>query len=204
MTTFLELKTEVREALGGNTNATATDAIERGINAGLVAAAYLFEPPEVKASGSLSATAAAGSVSTSTLTRPMLIESVYSATNSVKVYRLGFEMIDMPWVPTTGIIQFYCLRGALLHYRPQADETLTVYYMTRPARLQNDSDNYPFATLEDFVVSFGAEYAWAFLEEGDSSALWSKVADRVSVPEAKLFKVREAAQGGIIQEVSSG
>ena len=110
MTTFLELKTEVREALGGNTDSVATSGIERGINAGLVAAAYLFEPPEIKTSGSLSASSGSGSVSTSTLTRPMTISSVYSATQSLKLYRLDFEQMDARWVPTSGNILFYCLR----------------------------------------------------------------------------------------------
>ncbi|MCW7076427.1 MAG: hypothetical protein OCU18_03935 [Candidatus Syntrophoarchaeum sp.] len=198
MTTRLDLKNEVRRALGGNDSDAATAGIERGLNAGLVAAAYLFEPPEVRETGTLNTASDSGRTVTSSLTRPMAITSVYSTTTDKKIFRLEFEQMDMPWVPSSGDIQYYCLRGSYLYYRPQAAETLTVYYLKRPPRLENDTDAYPFETLEDFVVAFGTAYAWAFLEENENVSMWNVLADRMSIPEARLLQVKQIMDGNII------
>ena len=190
MTSFLELKDEVRGALGGVDTQVASDAIKRGLNAGLQAATFLYKPPESEAIGTLTATSADNKVSTVDLDRLMWIESIYSETSSHKVYRLPINLLDMPWVPTIGIIQFFCERGGYLHYRPAADETLTVYYLSYPERLVDDSNTYPYGMHEDFVVAFGTAYAWAVLEEGDSSDLWGKIADRVNIPESTFYMLK--------------
>jgi len=191
MTTFKELKAEVQGALGGIDTTTANLAVARGVNAGVQAAAFLFNPHQLQVSGTLTASAGSGSVSMSSLTGLLLINSVYSQSTGERVHRLRFTDLDMPWVPTSGRILFYSDRGGELYYRPKADETLLVYYLKRPDRLVDDTDEYPFDGHEEFVISFASAYAWGYVEEDESSQMWQRISDQVGLPDGLVKQLQD-------------
>lgn len=205
MTTFLEIQTELIANLGGRDDTDAIAAIKRGINAGIFAAAFTFEPPELRTTGNLIATNGGGSVLITSLTRPLRIESVYNTTGSAPVYSLPYKMLEILWLPTSGNVQFYSMFGNSMYYKPDptGNETLLTSYLQYPARLDDDSDLYPFNTAEDYVLVLATAYAFAFLEEGETSAMWAKLGETYGLPEAMVTKIRRVMRGEVIEIVGN-
>lgn len=193
MSTLLDLKNEVVFACGGRDDTDFLEAIERGINAGLLTASLLFEPPELRVSGSLTAPSTDTKVSLTGLTRPWRIEEVFNESSAEALFKLPFWALNTTWLPSSGSVQFWALYGQVLHYRPQPDsnETLTVYYLQYPDQLGADSDEFPFsASLEGFTLAFAKEWAFGVLEEKESSDLWAGIVTALGVPEATSAEVR--------------
>ena len=204
MTTFLEMKSELRKAMGGRDDAVATAAQERGINAGVAVAAAMHEPPELRTTGTLDVPTS-GSVSLSSLTRPWRIEGIKNSSGG-RMFPLAFHLLDHLWIESSPTMQVYSLYGNTLHCRPKPSsvDTVTVYYLQYPARMDSDSDTYPFQEYEDFVMGFALHYAWMYLEEGDSSDGWLRVAKNLSIPEGAISTARKLLHGEVNLEYPSG
>lgn len=194
MTTLLELENEVLEALGRPSDPTAKEYAKRGINAGVMLAGLLYEPPELRTNGNIVATNAQDYVSISTLTRLHRVEKVYNTTGSNVVWPLPLSRLSVFPMPTSGNVKYYALHGNIMYYRPTptGNETLNVYYLQHAARLTNDVDAYPFSMHEDFVLSIGVEMSFGFLEEDGMMGAWDKITERLGLPAQTAAKVRQA------------
>ncbi len=204
MTDFSTLYQEIQSSIGRESasDSLAVTVSKRGVNVGLFAAAFLFEPPELRTTGDLTASNTQDYVALSGLTRCYRVESVYNSTGSCHVYFLPYTQRQLLWLPTSGYVRFWSLYGNTLYYKPipSSSETLSVSYFQYPTKLDADDDTFPFPTLEGYVLGIGTEYAWACLEEGESSQMWSKLADKYSIPETAVSLIRRQ----IGKEVSLG
>lgn len=199
MTTLGEMRTELHRAVGDNS--TGTDAILlRAINAGIVAASILFEPPELRTSANITAASTSKTANVANgLTRHLKIDEVWNANANGKVWPLALNEMHAleSLMPANGNVLFYALHGQLLHYRPQptANQTLTVYYLQRANRVVNANDTIPLEDFEEFIMSFAMEFFWAFKEEGESQQGWQQISDRLGIPYGQLAQVRRALRG---------
>jgi hypothetical protein len=198
MSTLLDLRNELQSAMGGRDDDTAVYAQNRGINAGILTYAFLHEPPELRVSGSLTVSTG-GYTNMDSLTRLLRIESIYNA-NGNKMHRLPFHLLDHVWVPSNPRMVIYAIYGHGLYCRPAPNtpEQVTVYYLRYPERLTANTDECPFEAHEDFILAFAMHYAWMYLEEGETSDNWAKVASAMNVPEAVISKTRKALRGQIV------
>jgi len=192
MTTLGDLLTDLQHATGRSDDA-AVQLMERGVNAGIIAASLLYRPAELRESGSLTAASNLKYVSLSSLSRFLTIEEIYNETGSCKVWPLEFSELEVLELPTTGYVKYFAVYGDVLHYRPQpsTNETLTAYYLALPARLTTSTDTLPLDSYQDFIFSFAQAFVWAGFEEGESSAVWQKVADATTVPWQTITQIRD-------------
>ena len=201
MTTVASLITDLQISTA-RTDAAAQAMMLRGINAGVVAAAMLFRPPEQRTSGDLVATTTFNYTSMAGLTNLLFTEEVYNTTSSLKVWPLEFgELEVLPLQTTAGPIMYYAIHGSVMHYRPKpaVETTLKVYYLKSPTRLAS-GDSLPFSQNDDFIYSFAQTFTWAAFEEPDSSAVWQKVVDATGVPATYITQIRDA----LTRQVPSG
>lgn len=201
MTTLLALNQEVQELIARD-DTTAKTMITRGINAGIVAATILYEPPEQRTTSNLTASNGVASVALSGLTRWLRIEEVYNSTGSNRVWPLSYHQLNSFYLPTSGNVIFYALYGGTMYYKPtpSQDETLNVYFLQYPARVSNDGDTLPLSYYEDFILSFSTAFAFASLEEGESEQIWERIAAQLNLPFSALTKVRSVMR----EELPSG
>lgn len=198
MTAFGTLYQEVQDSIA-RSNANDTFAVQiakRGVNAGMMAAGLIFEPPEMRTSANLVALTTQEYVSTANLTRLQRIEEVYNETANARVYPLPFNMRNTFWIPPANNVQFYSMHGWLMYYKPTptANNTLNIYFLQYPAVLSDANTAFPFPTLEAYVISFATEYAWACLEESDSQQIWTRVNEKLTLPEGMAAKIRLLSQ----------
>lgn len=189
MATFQEMKAAVQNALADDSTKAETWA-GLGINAGIQVAGLIFEPPEMHAQEPVVAVSSSNYIGHG-MTRHLRTEMVYNITGSCPVYPLPFRALNVWWLPTSGNVQFYCLHGQYLHYRPQptSNETLRFNIVRYPAELQ-DGQNFPFGTSYDFVIAFATRYAWACKEEVESANMWEKIATDLGAPEQRVAAAR--------------
>lgn len=194
MTQYSTLYQEVQKSIGRDSagDAFAVTVCKRGINIGLFAAALMFEPPELRSRGDLTALSTQDYVLLSGLTRCYRVESVYNSTGENHVYPIPYNRRNMYWLPTSGDVQFWCLYGNTLYYNPtpSASQTLQVSFLGYPVALDADADVFPFPTLEGYVLALGTEYAWGCLEEPESTGVWNKLAEKYGIPETIVSTIR--------------
>lgn len=175
------------------TDDEAQSLMIRGVNAGVIAAALIYRPGELKTNGSITAVSTANYASLSTLSRWMSIDEIQNVTGSCRVWPLEFAELNTLEVPTTGNVLFYAIYGNDIHYRPQPalNETLTVYYFALPARLTALGDTLPLDDYQDFILSFAQSFVWASLEEPESSAVWQKLTEMTGIPWKEMTQIRD-------------
>jgi len=197
MSTLLDLRNEMQSAMGGRNDSTAVYAQNRGINAGILTYAFLHEPPELRTADTLTVPTS-GNVNFDSLTRWLRIESVYNSSGN-KMHRLPFHLLDHVWIPDSPKMVIYSIYSHTLYARPipNTPEQIKVYYLKYPKRLTSDYDPCPFEEHEDFIIAFALHYAWMYLEEGETSDSWAKVASAMNVPEEAISKIRKALRGQI-------
>lgn len=183
----------------GRSDTDSLSVYTQGLNAAILACALLYEPPELRTSGSLTATSSQNYVSISTLTRPLRIEHIWNSTGSQRLWPLSLNELNILYLPTSGNVLYYALYGNVLHYRPQpsSNETLTVYFLQYPSRLQNAADVLPMAMYEDFIYAFASSFIWASFEEGESATIWSNIATQLNLPLSLMTSVRKAMRGEV-------
>lgn len=194
MTTRLELTEEVLEAIGRPDDAAAKAYAVRGINAGIITVGLLFEPPELRTDGTLTALTTQNHVDMSTLTRLLRVDVVWNSTGSIHVWPLPFRLLQVLNLPSSGNVEYYSQFGNTMYYKPipTVAETLNVFYVQQPARLTDDTDLYPFEMHEDVVLAIGIEIAFGFLEEDGMVGAWQKITDRLGVPQTAAVQIRKA------------
>ncbi len=193
MTTLLDLTTIIQSNVARPGDVDAKAWAVRGINAGMYAAALMFEPPELRVVEDGTAVAAGTAVDLATLTRFLRVDEVYNATGSNRVWPLSFQQLQSLWLPSTGGVQYYALHGKSLYYKPlpSGNETLNIYHFSYPVRLSGDSDVFPLDSQhEEFVLSLGTAYTWACQEEVEDVGMWVGLADKFAIPEAQVTQIR--------------
>jgi len=165
--------------------------MNRAANTAILAAALLFEPPELRTS----APAVADDLGTainlaSSLLRNLRVEEVYNATGSQKVWPLGFHQLETFHLPTSGNVLYYALYGNNMYYRPYSNDTLTIYYFQYPARLSG-SEALPFDLHQDYIITFANAYVWATKEELEDVDMWQKIGQMTQTPLDVMTRTRQ-------------
>jgi len=181
-TTFNVILLAVTDALG-NDSSKATAWATRGINYAYLLTALLFLPTELQKSTSLTLTAAASTVDLSSLTSLRLIDSLYNATSSRKMFPLSWEKWHILKPTVAGNALFYSRRNVTLYTAPPpaVDNTLTCYYTDYPSLLAS-GDTLGIANHDPFIVSTALKFAWAFQEEKEVSDLFGIVEESLKLP----------------------
>lgn len=185
--------------------------MKRGVNAGLITAALMYEPSELRTRTSVNtATDGTAIALTTDLTRYIRVEEIYNDTRQQRVWPLEFTEFEIFDLPTSGYVTYYTLFGDSLYYKPHPSivEALYIYYLQYPARLENDSDVVPLDMYQDFIMSLANMYTWAAKEEGEVVGIWNGISDKLHIPFATISKVRaiireEAPVGDDIQRAIS-
>jgi hypothetical protein len=192
MATFGTLKNIVCTSLGRSDNDTKAIA-GRGINAGMILGALLYEPKELRVFQTVATPLAAKYLSLSTLTRVLRVDDVYNETGQNKVWGLPFFALEYLTIPSSLThITFYAIYGERMYVKPVVvpSETLRIGYFQHPAVLTDDGAAFPYPSLEEFAVAFAHSYTWAAFEEPDSSGLWSKITNEWKIPQAIQLQAR--------------
>jgi hypothetical protein len=185
---FSVLYTDVARSIGrydsdGTIDTDGLAISKRGVNFGMLLAALLFDPTELKTIGNLTIGASTGSVVTTTLTLLRLINSIYNTTGSRTVHPIPEEKFNL--ILPTGLtyVEYYYRHGTTIYTNsPVASNTLSVKYTKYPAELVNAEDVLEFSQHDSVIVAAATSYAFATLEETDSQAVWDKVLATFATP----------------------
>ncbi len=199
MTSFLELKNEVCSSIGRPGDPDALSWAGRAVNAGVTLVGLIYEPEELRQIGSLSPLNGVERITLNTLTRPLRIEDVYNETEGVKVWPIEYRSRNSLPLPSSGPVLFFALYSSWMYFNPipSSNLTLRISYLQYAARLVNNTDLYPYARYEDFVLTFANALAFAFLEEGESSDVWMKVGQNLGLSEAQITQTQRVLRGEV-------
>lgn len=196
MTSFLTLYTAVTDSLGRD-DTLAVSVAKRGVNYGYLLSALLFEPVELKTYGNVTVTANAAYVSLSTLTRLRYIHRIDNATSLSTVHPMDIEKFSIIVPSGLTYVEYYCREGSILFVNPPVSaNVLTIMYTMYPLELTADADEILFSYHDAAIISNACSYAFASLEEKESSSMWdtalSTYATAYSLNAKKLQEFKEA------------
>lgn len=202
--TFLTLYTDVARNIGrydadGNIDTDGLAVSKRGVNFGILFAALVFDPMELKTSGSVTALSSQDYVSISTLTNIRLIQSVYNSTGSKEVTFIPEEKFKLIVPASLTYVEFYYRFGNTIYYnQPSSSNTLTIKYIKYPTELTNDEDTVDFSNQDSVIISVATRYASSAFEEADAEKLWDSVLQAFSLPfglnAKKMTEMKEAVK----------
>jgi hypothetical protein len=200
VTTLGDLKAEVYEAAGGRNDTVVQTAAERGLNAGLLMATYIFEPPEQVAHADLTVTSAA-ELALTALTRLIRVNQVYNVSRSKVVNTLEYKWLNRVHIdePTNPDVEYYSQMGTSLFFRPvpTASQSITLWYLQYPARLTLDAEALPFELHQDFVLAMGNIFVQAVVEENENVVMWSNLMTAVGTPEVEPTMISKLLRGEV-------
>ena len=200
MTTLGDLKDEIYAATGGREDTVVQVAAERGINAGLLVATHLFEPPQQITTYD-KAINTTGTMTFDELTRAIRINQVYNTTRSKKVHMLEYNLLDVIYQADDADpdIELYAQHGLTLYFRPvpTSSQDIRLWYLQYPERLNDDSDSLPFELHQDLVLALGNIFVQAVLEETENVNMWSSLMTQVGAPEVEPGLIRRLLKGEI-------
>jgi hypothetical protein len=187
--TFSTLYGYITDAIG-QADTLGVNLAKRGVNFGQLLAALLFRPPELHAVGSLAVSGSSASLS-GLSTRLHDIKAVYNSTGACNVWLIPYDKWKVIVPSGETYIKFYTRFGNTLYVnQPSASNTLSISYFNVPTSLSNDATQIDFDNYDSFITAIGTRFAFACIEEGESSELFQKVGDAFSIPLAMGTKIR--------------
>ena len=199
--TLLTLRTAITDALGNESTKAITWA-DRSINYAQLLAALIFDPPELKITGDLTLSASGVGVVLTTLTRLRVIDTIYNATSSRRMWPISWEKWHILKPSGAGNALYYCRLGTTLHTAPipVVNNALSCYYHKYPVALSAVGDTLDFDYYDSFITSTAIKFAWAFQEETENVDMLQRVGDSISIPLAIGTKLRKDLEEGIREQ----
>lgn len=171
--------------LGGRSDPDTLKVVDAAVNWAALAAALIFDPPELHAEADVTLTGGSSSIDLDTvLTRYLDLIAVKNKTTGLPLYFIPFEVWFVALPSTVSGVRFYTLHGSVMHVyaAPSANQTFTVHYRRYPRELVNPTDALEFELHDGFIVSVASGVAWAAFEEGEAAGVWEKVAQFFTTP----------------------
>lgn len=199
---YLDLQNAVYASLGrDDSDPVAGVLVPLTINFAACLTALQFRPPELQVEQQI-VVPSLEYVDISSINAIDILR-VYNGSGDRDLYYLPMESLRTltatSAAPTTPAqTKFYTLHGNYLYVRPfskNADTYLTLYYLKYPTDMTNPTDLPGFEHHDSYILSIATAICWAGCEEGDSSNLWTSLANLVGSPLALGAKGREVIAG---------
>ncbi len=184
MSTLASLRNLVVINLGGRNDATAVEVIDAAINYGVLIAAMMFQPPELKREDTTVLSSGNNKFYLSLFTRLFDLISIYNNTAGSPLWFVPYEQFDIV-VPSSGTnVKFYTVFGNTVYVKPTPTSTtsLKVAYVSYPDVLSEDDDEVEFDYYDPYIVAVASALAMAAFEEVDSATMWQKVSESLYGP----------------------
>jgi len=200
MSNLQDLQGLVIKGLGGRDDSVALAVINACLNYATTLAALIFEPPELREQGNLTVTGGNSSVSLSTLTKLLDLQTVWNTTDSLKMWFIPWESWYVILPSSVGKTKYFSIFGDSLYVKdtPSVNKTLLVSYTNYPTTLVNLTDVLEFEHHDSYIVTVALAICWAFFEEGESSGVLQKAADAIAMPLSLGAKARQVIEGKTI------
>ena len=179
--TLGDIRQLVTVDIGGRSDSSAILVIDHGINLGILLAAILFKPVELRKSSDVTYIANAEYYSFST-TSWLDIVRVRNTTSNYDLRFVAFDLLDRIVSSSLTIVKYYSIYGESLYLRkiPTANTSIRIYYLEEPAKLTNSSDPLPFDSFDGFIRTVASASVFAAFEEADSVNMWNSIAAQLN------------------------
>ncbi len=200
MSTYGQMITEIAAALGNRETLADKVSISRALNYGTIVTALSQNLPELQKNATINFEAGKSQALLS-IEDLLYVIAIYSSMSHRRVFIVSPNRWNLIFPKRIGEDIYVSRWGNFLRAKNinPAGDSLIIDYLAFPQmfRVGMENQQFPYNKIEGLTISTALEYMWAFLEETEAHAGWSKVKESIknAIPPIVDMGVIERAVG---------
>lgn len=177
-------------------DSVAITLCDQAINMAIEVIALAFNLPEFRKLGTVTFGAGVDELDVTDTANMQDVISMYNTTDDLPMGFVSIEKLDFI-SPSSGKPRVWCKDGTALLVKPTPakDTQCSVRYTVYPSRISEANTAIPFEGHEGQLISVSTMILWAFVEEVDTSQLWSKIVELLNISYTTSAKARQVIEG---------